>query len=282
MNDRDCIALLQWALPQLGHRWEGYRRVRRQVCRRIDTRIRDLGLTEVSAYRRRLEGGGDEWAVLRNCLRVTISRFFRDRGVFETLGSSVLPAITQSLADRGERVLHAWSAGCASGEEPYSLSLLWAYGAPHPAGFALSVLATDTDPAVLARAAAACYPASSLREVPPRWRQDAFTREKGRYCLRPSLRSCVALRQQDLCDELPNGPFQLILCRNLAFTYFGPALQRRIAAAFAERLDAGGCLLLGAHERLPDGVANLVAWPGRPGFFRREGPGIPPAASRLG
>lgn len=271
MNDRDCIGLLQWTLPQLGHRWAGYRRVRRQVCRRLAARIESLDLADAAAYRRRLEGDAAEWDALRDCLRVTISRFFRDHGVFEALADSVLPALGQALADRGERVLHAWSAGCASGEEPYSLSLLWAY-APrsHPPGLALSVLATDADANVLARAATACYRASSLREIPADWRQDAFTREGDRFCLRPALGSSVQFRRQDLSAELPDGPFQLILCRNLAFTYFGSALQQRIAAALAERLDAGGCLIVGAHERLPEGMPHFMAWPGTAGCYRRQ------------
>lgn len=75
MHDRDCISLLQWALPRLGHRWRGYRQVRRQVCRRIEARIHSLGLADAAAYRQRLETNNEEWAALRTCLPVTISRF---------------------------------------------------------------------------------------------------------------------------------------------------------------------------------------------------------------
>lgn len=270
MNDRDCIGLLQWALPRLGHRWEGYRRVRRQVCRRIAARIKSLALADATAYRQRLETEAAEWTALRACLPVTVSCFLRNRGVFQALADSVLPALADTVRQRGERTLHAWSAGCASGEEPYSLSLLWALElqARHP-GLDLSVLATDVDAEVLARAQAACYPASSLREVPAAWQDKAFTREDERYCLIPSLRAGVRFQQQDLCSELPDGPFQLILCRNLAFTYFDPALQRKTAAALVQRLAPGGCLIVGAHERLPDGVAGIADWPGKAGFFRK-------------
>lgn len=270
MNDRDCISLLQWALPRLGHRWEGYRRVRRQVCRRIAARIQSLGLTDAAAYRQRLETEAAEWTALRACLWVTVSCFLRNRGVFQTLADSVLPDLADAAHQRGERAIHAWSAGCASGEEPYSLSLLWAFElqARHP-GLGLSVLATDADATVLERAAVACYPASSLREIPAAWQDKAFTREDDRYCLIPSLRACVQFQRQDLCVELPDGPFQLILCRNLAFTYFDPALQQKTAAALVQRLAPGGCLVVGAHERLPDSVAGIEPWPGTAGFFRR-------------
>lgn len=270
MNDRDCISLLQWALPRLGHRWEGYRRVRRQVCRRIAARIQSLGLADADAYRHRLETDSAEWTALRACLRVTVSRFFRDRGVFQALADSVLPALAEAAQRKGEQVLRVWSAGCASGEEPYSLSLLWAFElrARYP-GLTLSILATDADPTVLQRAATACYPASSLREIPAAWQDEAFTREGERYCLRPPLRTCVQFRQQDLSTELPEGPFHLILCRNLAFTYWNPALQRHFAAALVQRLAPDGCLALGAHEQLPDDTAGVAPWLGKAGVYRR-------------
>lgn len=270
MNDRDCIGLLQWALPRLGHRWQGYRLVRRQVCRRIDARLQFLGLADAAAYRQRLETDSAEWTALRACLPVTISRFFRDLGIFQALADTVLPALAQTAQQKGEQILRAWSAGCASGEEPYSLSLLWALQLQvrHP-GLGLFVLATDADATVLERAKAACYPASSLRELDAAWQEKAFTREGERYCLRPALRACVSFQQQDLCTELPDGPFHLILCRNLAFTYFDHALQRSIAAALVQRLAPGGCLVVGAHERLPDGVAGIAPWPGKVGFYRK-------------
>jgi chemotaxis protein methyltransferase CheR len=270
MNDRDCISLLQWALPRLGHRWRGYRQVRRQVCRRIDARIKFLGLANAAAYRQRLESHSAEWTELLACLPVTISRFFRDRGVFQTLADTVLPALAQSAQQRGAHTLRAWSAGCASGEEAYSLSMLWVFQLQeHHPGLVLSVLATDVDAAVLDRARAACYQASSLRELDAAWREKAFTRENDRYCLRPSLRACVSFVQQDLSSVMPPGPFDLILCRNLAFTYFDEALQRNIAALLVQRLVPGGCLVVGAHERLPEGVADIAPWPGKPGFYRR-------------
>lgn len=270
MNDQDCVRLLQWALPRLGHRWEGYRRVRRQVCRRIDARIGSLGLADVAAYRHLLETERSEWAALRACLRVTISRFFRNRGVFQALADSVLPTLAESAAQRDERVLRVWSAGCASGEEPYSLSLLWAFQlqARHP-GITVSILATDADTQVLERAEAACYPTSSLRELPPQWRDQAFTRANGRYCLHPELRRGVRFEQQDMSSVLPDGPFQLILCRNLAFTYFDPALQRRIASDLLQRLAPGGFLVLGVHEHLPAGIEGVLPWAGAPAIYHK-------------
>jgi hypothetical protein len=79
MQDAECVALLRWALPRLGLRWPGFRKVRRQVCKRINRRIKELGLADVAAYREHLERVPEEWPRLDALCRITISRFYRDR-----------------------------------------------------------------------------------------------------------------------------------------------------------------------------------------------------------
>lgn len=152
MSDRDCTALLQWALPHLNHRWEGYRRVRRQVCKRLAARIDALGLADMPAYCRRLEEDPAEWTALCATLRVTVSHFFRNRGMFHALAQSILPALAELALKKDEKTFRVWSAGCASGEEPYSVSLLWSFDlrTRFPA-LDLSILATDIDADVLRR-----------------------------------------------------------------------------------------------------------------------------------
>jgi chemotaxis protein methyltransferase CheR len=226
------VTFLQRTLPRLGRRWAGYRKVRRQVCRRIRHRIEELGLEDFDAYGDHLEAQPGEWAVLDGLMNVTISRFNRDRGVFEFLRDEVL--------EPGMRV---WSAGCASGEEPYTLALLCD---------GLDILATDVDPAMLRRAEAARYPDSALRELPDR---DAFTDG----VLHEHYRRRVTFARHDIRDEPPPGPFDLVLCRNLAFTYFDEPTQRDILRKIASVTDL---LVIGAHERLPGGETA------RHGFFR--------------
>lgn len=223
----DCVAFLQWALPRLGRRWAGYRKVRRQVCRRVRRRAGELGLDSLDAYRAHLEARPDEWEVLDGLMNVTISRFNRDRGVFAFLRDEVL--------EPGMRV---WSAGCASGEEPYTLALLCD---------GLDILATDVDPAMLRRAEAASYPESALRELPDR---DAFTDGvlDARY-------RRVTFALHDVRDDPPPGPFDLVLCRNLAFTYFDEPTQRAIVGRLATVTTK---LVVGAHERLPEGRAEFA------------------------
>jgi chemotaxis protein methyltransferase CheR len=267
MRDRACIDLLYWAATEVGLRPEGFRRVRSQVCKRLARRMAELNLRGPTAYRAFVAVHPEERAVLEELCRVHVSRFHRDRVVFDALRDRVLPALARD--GNGGRVLRVWSAGCAAGEEPYSIALIWhlAVAAQSP-GWRLEVIATDADPSSLERARRACYPRSSLRELPRDWQESAFVAEPGGLCLKPELRASVELRCADLRREMPPGPFHLILCRNLAFTYFAEADQREVAARLAALLAPGGALLIGARERLPDVPSGLVPDHTVPGLYR--------------
>jgi chemotaxis protein methyltransferase CheR len=253
MTDAECVAFLQWALPQLRLRWQKFRKVRRQVCRRISSRISELGLSQAGAYRAYLVDNPEEWNVLAGLCRITISRFWRDRAFFEALRDKVLPELAPSVS--------AWSIGCASGEEPYSLVL-----AAAEARVEIHVLATDLDPVLLERARRACYPESSLRELPADLRTRAF--EDG--CLRPEYREPVVFLRHDVRDGAPGGPFDLALCRNLVFTYFADELQLEVGRHLAGSLRLGGSLAVGAHEGLPKELDELESWPTVRGVYRRR------------
>jgi chemotaxis protein methyltransferase CheR len=259
----ECVAFLQWALPRLGLRWAGYRKVRRQVCRRVARRIAALGLADHAAYRAHLEAHPEEWHALRALTPVTISRFARDRAVFAALADDVLPALAAAARAAGRERVRAWSAACASGEEAYSLALLWADRGLEPD---LDVLATDVHPPVLARARAARYERSSLRELPAAQRERGFDAEPdGRFVVRAEHRRRVTVARHDLRDPPPAGPFDLVLCRNAAFTYFAPDLQRAVLAHLAAALRPGGVLMLGLHEALSDPAGawgGFLPWPG--------------------
>jgi chemotaxis protein methyltransferase CheR len=251
MRDEECVAFLQWALPRLGLAWPGFRKVRRQVCRRVAHRLDELGLPGTAPYRAYLEAHPEEWPLLDDLCRITISRFWRDRAVFETLQDEVLPVLGP--------VVSAWSVGCASGEEPFSLVL-----AADVAQVELEVLATDIDPVLLARASTGCYPESSLRDLPEHLRSRAF--DGG--CLKPEVRERVSFRLHDVRDEPPAGPFDLVLCRNLAFTYFGAELRQTVSLNLRRSLRKGGALVVGTHETPPPGV--FEPWLPVHGIWRRS------------
>jgi chemotaxis protein methyltransferase CheR len=235
-------------------------------------RYRALGLAGFDAYRLWLESHPEEWAALDELLDIPISRFCRDRGVFASLEQAVLPALAGAAWEGARARIDAWSAGCASGEEPYTLSILWRLRLqPRFPDLELHIVATDRDPALLVRAREGCYDASSLKELPEDLREAAFDRSNEEWCLRPEFRT-VEFVQQDLRETMPAGPFDLVLCRNVVATYYAPDVQRTILAGIAGRMRSGGALVLGSHETLPDGLVGFVPWPGARGVFRRSGP----------
>ena len=254
----------------MGLRWAGVRRVRGQVRKRLGRRLAALGLDDLAAYRAHLERHPDEWRVLDGLCRIPISRFFRDREVFAHLGRAVMPELARAAAARGATRLRCWSAGCASGEEPYGLSLAWAFeAAARSPRLDLEIAATDADPHLIERARAARYAAASLKDLPPGWRDRAFDAGDGGFVLRPEFRVPVGLDCQDIRAQAPPGRFDLLLCRNMAFTYFVESEQRAVLRRLTGALVGGGALVVGAHERLPEGAHELAPWEVALGVHRK-------------
>lgn len=270
MKDSECIEFLQWSLPRLQMRWEGFRKVRAQVCKRVRQRLRELDLSGTVAYRSYLKNHPEEWRVLDDLCHITISRFYRDRGVFEHLERQVLPELAARATGTGKLLLQCWSAGCASGEEAYTLAILWGLRLMERfPTLDMRILATDVDENVLQRAREGCYDFSSLKEFPQDWLTQAFTRSANTFCVRSEYRKMVEFAHQDLRTTMPQNLFHLILCRNSALTYFDVAPQQEILRKLRDRLEIGGALVIGIHESLPQGIIGFKAWPGGLGVYQR-------------
>ena len=271
MNDSECVGFLQWALPQMGMRWPGFRKVRRQVCKRISRRLQELSLSDVSAYRDYLTCHPDEWSVLDAVCTIPISRFYRDRGVFDYLGSEILPSLAQAAAARGDRQFRIWSCGCASGEEVYTLKIIWqlCVAALVP-DLPLHIIATDVEPELLARCAEGCYLASSLKDFPHEWLGIAFRRSDTLFCIREEFRHGIEFLRQDVRAELPPGQFHMILCRHVVFTYFDERLQIETLERMIDCLLPGGVLVTGKQEPLPCEHPKLTALKPRMGVYQKN------------
>jgi chemotaxis protein methyltransferase CheR len=133
----------------------------------------------------------------------------------------------------------------------------------------LRILATDADSAMVERAQRARYPASSMKDLPAAWRTRAFERANDLYVLRSELAERVRFLCHDLRTEPPDGPFDLVLCRNAAFTYFDLGLQQEVTERLRKALRPGGALVVGAHEALPPGSSGFQPWPGGRGIHRK-------------
>lgn len=270
MRDSECVAFLQWALPRLGMRWPGFRKVRKQVCKRIQHRLGELNLADLDAYRSWLATDRAEWLLLDEFCRITISRFYRDRGVWDLLRDEVLPELAVAASSRGESQVRCWSAACASGEEVYTLSIVWKLCVqPRFPGQHLMVIATDVDPQMIERAQGGCFSSSSLKEFPKEWISAAFLETDSLRCLKPAFRTGIDLQVQDIRRETPAGRFDLILCRNLAFTYFDEPLQRQVLQRLIEHLRTFGVLVTGKQEPLPADQGDLEMWKPRSGVYRK-------------
>lgn len=270
MNDAECVAFLQANLPRLQLRWPGFRKIRRIVCKRIDRRLKELGLSGIVPYRAYLESHPAEWKVVDAFCRIPISRFYRDRGVFQFLEQEALSRLAERAIADGEAALRCWSVGCASGEEPYTLAILWkhAFAFRFPL-LAIRILATDAEPEMVVRAERGCYLASSLKELPEAWRSEAFVPFGEEFCIKPAYRKGLTFLLQDIREAAPEGPFHLILCRNLLFTYFDETLQRKLLNTILDRLVPGGAFVIGRTENLPEGDFGLEAWSKRAGVYRK-------------
>ena len=264
--------LFDWALPRLGLDPRSFQRLGKQVKKRIGRRVSELGLGNLSEYRDYIEWHAEEWHELDARCFVTISRFFRDAAAFQLLERVALPELAARADAEGLGEIRVWSAGAAAGEEAYSLALLWRFrvAGSYP-GLALRVLATELDPVSLGRAARRAYPAGCLREVPDDIRAGAFVRETGQLVLRPEHAEGIRFVRGDLRRELPDGPFDLIARRNVAFTYFELAAQRALLARLLERLRPGGFLMIGKREDLPEASQALEEVEDGSRLFRHRG-----------
>ncbi len=270
MRDVEGVQFLQWCLPRLHLHWIGYRKVRRRVYKRISARLQSLELHSLADYRSYLEIHPEEWDILDSFCWIPISRFYRDKDVFEFLEQDVLPSLARQALAQSESVLRCWSIGCAAGEEPYSLSLLWKLKlqARFPT-VQLIILATDIDDQAIARAQQGCYPPSSLRDLPEGWRTQGFDHTAEGSCIKTEFRKSVTLLVQDIRQAVPEETFHLVMCRYSVFTYFDAPLQSKTLQQFAGRMLRGGALVVGKNETLPNGEFELAPWSEKEGVYRR-------------
>ncbi len=276
MKDQECVAFLQWCLPKLRFRWKGFRKVRTQVCKRIECRLKELELSDLSAYKRYLEEQSQEWEILDSLCYATISRFYRDRQIFQTLQDRILPSLARQILAKEENELRCWSIGCCSGEEPYTLQMLWKLSVQPllEKKMTFHIIAADTDPRVLERAKTGCYSAGSLRELHKEFGEDfigqAFIQTENGYLIREDFKEDIEFIKQDIRKESPEGMFHLILCRYLVFTYFEDNLQRAVLQKIIKKLLPNGILVIGSHESLPKGFPIFMPLDYSPAILQKK------------
>jgi chemotaxis protein methyltransferase CheR len=243
----DFEEFIKEAAPLLDLQWRRFQRG--GIKRKVERRIVELGLPTFEDYLLRIKKDPEEKSHLSQILTVTITRFFRDKKVFDVLENFILP----SMVDRkGAGDFKVWSIGCANGEEPYSLSMLWKerFGKKFPQ-IGLTLLATDINETLLDRAKEGKYKKSSLKEIPEGILQRFFKIDSGFYILDQSVRKSVEFKKHDIIHEEPFSGMDTLFCRNLAFTYFSKECQMNVLKKIAASLKENGYFIIGKEESLP-------------------------------
>ncbi len=224
------------------------------LASRLGKRLRELGLPSFFAYYRLVQRDPAERVRMLDCVLTNETHFFREVAQLTLLADLFLPRFRRWTARSG-RALRAWSAGCSTGEEPYSLAMLLMARLPPAERRRIDILATDLSSRALRHAEQGIYRREKTATI-PRSYFDAFMADgagsrDGSVAVGPEARSAVHFRRMNLCgEELPPGPhFDLILCRNVLI-YFEPATRARVVRRLLSRLAPTGLLLLGHAETL--------------------------------
>lgn len=251
--------------------------------RRLLVRMRALRLPGIEAYARYLRRHPEEPGRLQRALSIKVTGFFRNRACFVFLEGTVVPDLLRRSASRRSRVT-VWSAGCATGEEPYSLAALFASAIDKRAGpggrsegarVQIRITATDVDEVALETARRALFPSRAFLGAAPGEAARHFAlRPDGQASPSDRVRRMVRFERESLLDPIERDELDLIVCRNVLI-YFSLPHQERILSRFAKALSAGGYLVLGRVERLfGEARALFDVVSARDRVYRR----LPPAA----
>ncbi len=248
------------------------------ITRRLWRRLTAAGIATIADYLAFLDEHPEEEQRLIADFLIKVTRFFRDPALFARLREEVLPELIAAARAEG-RELRLWSAGCATGEEAYSLALLAAdtlAGGPGP--IPVRIFATDIDDTALGFARRGIYPATALTDVPPELVAQHFTERDGAFEVNKSVRGMIVFGNHDLAQRPPFPHTDLVLCRNVLI-YFTPELQRRALEIFAYSLRDDGVLVIGKSETVKPVERLFGAIDRRLRIYRRRGPrpALPPA-----
>jgi two-component system CheB/CheR fusion protein len=247
--------------------------------RQLDKRIAALGLSTRQDYLSFVQKHPSELALLRDSMLINVTSFLRDRAAYDGLRHALQTLVA---GKDGEEPLRAWVAGCATGEEAYSIAILLAeanreFGTDR----GVKIFATDISDAAMESARRGVYPVSALKNVPPEWVQRYFTVEGDHATVSKRLRDMLVIARQDITRDPPLVRMDLVSCRNLLI-YLIPEVQQRVIANLHASLNPRGLLFLGRSESVPaDSDLFTTVSAGNRIFQRRPGPAAAIYASPL-
>lgn len=238
------------------------------VHRRIERRMAVHQITTLDGYLKYLRQAPEEVEALFRDLLIGVTNFFRDPWAFKALEDAI-PSLF--VGKPPGSVIRAWSAGCSTGEEAYSLAILMAdHARALNQRFTVQVFATDIDSRAIATARAGIYSANALADISPERLRRHFNAEPGgEFRITKAIRDLLIFSDQDVLKDPPFSRLDLLSCRNLLI-YLGPDLQKRLIPLFFYALKADGLLFLGSSEGIGDFDAYFMALDRRAKLYRRK------------
>jgi chemotaxis protein methyltransferase CheR len=255
-------------LDRLSLSWRGYAKVRKGVKKRIHRHMQELGLMTIDDYLRAMTDP-EILKIVEKMISVSISRFFRDRNLWSSLEEEILPEI---IAGHSEKI-DVWSAGCALGQEAYSLAMKWEMLKRSNSSLPeLRILATDINPDYVGKATAGVYRSSSLKGLSDEIKSAYFCTCKDweNYRTADHLKKYITWKVHDLMRELPpEGRFQIIFLRNSLITYYRRESISSVFLNILDSLDDAGFFIIGSHERLPLQTHTISPFKGSSYIFQK-------------
>lgn len=228
------------------------------ILRRIQSRLRKYNVNSYDEYIGIIDKNPDEYDQLISALTINVTEFFRNPEAFEAIEHIVIPRIIAAKQKNNHKIIRIWSCGCSTGDEPYSLAMLFLEklgGAREK--FLLTIIGSDIDKEALEEARDMVYPKDRLREVSKHLLDKYFeVVDDNHFQLKSAIKVLVRFRHHDVVKSTPFMHCDLILCRNLLI-YFNKELQEETILKFYECLNPGGFLVLGMVESLTGTAGNV-------------------------
>ena len=238
--------LLAFIRDSRGFDFTGYKRT--SLARRIRKRMQEAGMTDYEDYRDRLESSAEEFSYLFNTVLINVTSFFRDIEAWSFLQREIIPALISEVPAAEE--IRVWSAGCAGGEEAYSLAIAFAEALGiEECAKRVKIYGTDVDPEALRDARAGLYPAKAIEAFPAELKDKYFEQNGSQFGFRPDLRRRVIFGRHDITSDAPISRLDLLLCRN-TLMYFNAETQSHVVDRFHFALRENAYLFLGKAEML--------------------------------
>ena len=242
----DIEELLDFLRDERGFDFTGYKRP--SLGRRIAKRMHETRTNDAAGYRAYLERHPDEFVQLFNTILINVTSFFRDLPTWDYVQSEIVPRIIEARAPAD--AIRIWSTGCSTGEEPYTLAMIFAEAlGEDELRRRVKIYATDVDDEALAVGRHAAYTAAQVEPVPQEFREKYFEPANGSFVFRVDLRRTVIFGRHDLVQDPPISRIDFLVSRN-TLMYFDADTQRRILASFHFGLRDNGFLFLGKSEVL--------------------------------